>query len=65
MIFPGGSVTPGCRKPNVWTIDREDKTKNCYTALQVYFQHLNKNSISLFLAGFSLKFVTWFLAGST
>ena len=69
MIFPGGLVTPGSRRPNVWSIDCECKTKNWYIALQIYFKHLkNRNffrAISLFLADFSWKFVTWFLAGSS
>jgi len=25
MIFPGGSVTPGGRTPNVWSIDSDCK----------------------------------------
>jgi len=28
MVFPGGSVTPGSRRPSVWSIDIECKTKN-------------------------------------
>jgi len=27
IIFPGGSVTPGSRWPNIWSIDSECKTK--------------------------------------
>jgi len=27
MLFPGGSVAPGSRRPNVWSIDSECKTK--------------------------------------
>ena len=50
MMFPGGSVTPVRRRPYVWPIDSEFKTKNCYIALQVYFKHL-KNS--KFFAGSS------------
>jgi len=39
IIFPGRSVsTPGSRWLNVWSIDSECKTKNWYTALQVYFK---------------------------
>ena len=49
MIFPGGSVTPGSGRPNVWSINSERKTKNWYIALQDYFIHL-KNS--RFLAEF-------------
>jgi len=68
-IFPGGSVTPGSRRTNVWSIDGECKTKNWYIALQVYFKHLknrkNFSRISLFLANFTLKFLTCFLAGSS
>jgi len=44
MIFLGGSVTPGNRRPNVWSIDSECKTKNWYRALQVYFKHLKNSS---------------------
>jgi len=42
MIFPGGSVTPGSCRPNIWSIDSECncKTKNWYRALQAYFKHL-------------------------
>jgi len=36
MIFPGGSVTLGSCRANVWSIDGECKTKNCYTASHVY-----------------------------
>jgi len=28
IIFPGGSVMPGSRWSNVWSIDNECKTKN-------------------------------------
>jgi len=28
MVFPGNSVTPGSRRPKVWSIDSECKTKN-------------------------------------
>jgi len=43
-IFPGGSVMPGSRRRNVWSIDSDCKNKNWYIlALQVYFKHL-KNS---------------------
>jgi len=28
MIFPGGSVMPGSRRPNIWSTDSECKTKN-------------------------------------
>jgi len=67
MIFPGGSVTPGSHRPNVWSIDSECKVKNWYRASQFYFRHFkNSNLFSknlVFLAGFSWKFVTWFLAG--
>jgi len=28
MVFPGGSVMPGSRRPNVWSIDSKCKTKN-------------------------------------
>jgi len=62
-MFPGGSVSPGSRRSNVWAIDSEDKTKSRF------FQDIKNSSfssrISLFLAGFSWKFVTWFLAGSS
>jgi len=27
IIFPGRSVSPGSRWPNVWSIDSESKTK--------------------------------------
>jgi len=30
MSFLGGSVTPESRRPNVWSIDSECKTKNWY-----------------------------------
>jgi len=40
MIFLGGSVTPGSRKPNVWSVDNECKTKNWYRDLHLYFKHL-------------------------
>jgi len=43
MIFAGGSVTPGSRRP-VWSIDTECKSKNWYIALQVYFKHLKNSS---------------------
>jgi len=59
MIFPGGSVTPGSRRPNVWSVDSECKTKNWYIALQVYFKHLkNANFLAEFyyFSGFQLKF---------
>jgi len=49
MIFPGGSVTPVRRRPNVWwlwSIDSECKTKNGYRALQVCFKHLKNSSCS-------------------
>ena len=50
LIFPGGSVTSGSRRPNVWSIDSECKTKNWYIALQVYFKHFKQSSF--FLAEF-------------
>jgi len=52
MVFPSGSVTPGSRRPDVWSIDSQCKTKNWYRALQVHFKHLKNSSffsrISLF-----------------
>jgi len=28
VIFSGGSVTPGSHRPDAWSIDSEDRTKN-------------------------------------
>jgi len=28
IIFPGGSVTRGSHRPNIWSIDSECKIKN-------------------------------------
>jgi len=42
MIFPGGSVTSVRRRPNVWFIDSEYKTKNWYIALPVDFNTLQE-----------------------
>ena len=57
MIFPGGSVTPGSRRPNIWSVDSACKTKNWYIALQVYFKHFKNSS---FLAEF--HYFYWILA---
>jgi len=45
MIFPGGSVTPGSRRPNVWSIDLiVSAIPKIDVTLQVYFKHFKNSS---------------------